>query len=312
MARRKSDIAHNEAPDTHVVGEGVQLDLFVPLGAPDCPVKDDNTSMELPLFSLSKNKDLRIREYTRGGRFVKIIPSVVGAATQFDKDLLIYAVSRIVQAKEEGQPVSRRIRIETFPFLTATSRSLGGAAYTRMIGTCTRLKGTTIVTNIKSTAEESTEGFGLIDDFKVTRRTKNGKGALEVEITVSEWLYRATLANDILTLNPEYFSLSQPLERRLAELSRKHCGDKVFWKIGIGLLHEKTGSQQSARRFKQELKDIIEANRLPDYRVALDESRGRCDVVFITKNNRKLFLEMVKGENALWLQSLAMRQSPLA
>ena len=308
MAKSKTK---NPLQASDMVGDGVQLDLFVPMESPDWPVKDDNSSMELPLFSLSKKKDLRIREYSRGGRFVKIIPSVVGAATQFDKDLLIYAVSRIVQAKEEGRPVSRRIRIETFPFLTATIRSLGGAAYTRMIDTCTRLKGTTIVTNVKSTTEESTEGFGLIDDFKVTRRTKNGKGALEVEITIPEWLYRATLANDILTLSPDYFLLGQPLERRLAELSRKHCGDKVFWKIGIDLLRAKTGSQSKPRRFKQDLKEIIAVNRIPDYRVVLDEGRGRCDVVFLTKNNRKLFMEMTKGESAAWLQSLALNQSPL-
>lgn len=308
MARKKHEIAAGAALDDDMIGDGVQFELFVPLSSPHCPVKDDNSSMELPLFSLSKNKDLRIREYSRGGRFARIIPSVVGAATQFDKDLLIYAVSRIVQAKEEGKHISRRIRIETFPFLSATRRSLGGSAYNRLIETCTRLKGTTIVTNIKSTGEESTEGFGLLDDFKVTRRTKNGKGALEVEITISDWLYRATLANDILTLNPEYFSLSQPLERRFAELARKHCGDKVFWKIGIGLLHEKTGSQQSPRRFKQEIKEIIAANRIPDYRVVLDEGRGRCDVIFLTKNSRKLFSEMVKGENAAWLQRLAVDQ----
>ncbi|MDA8094890.1 MAG: replication initiator protein A [Betaproteobacteria bacterium] len=289
-----------------IVEDVVQLELFVPADNPDLAFKEDNSSLELPLFSLSKNKDIRIREFTRGGRFVRIVPSVVGAATQFDKDLLIYAVSKIVQAREEGRPISRRIRIKTFPFLEATRRSQGGAAYTRVVETCMRLKGTTLVTNVKSTEEESTEGFGFLDDFKVTRRTKNGKGAIEVEVTISEWLYRATLANDILTLNPEYFSLSQPLERRLAELARKHCGDKAFWKIGIDLLHEKTGSQQTPRRFKQELKGIIAANRLPDYRVTLDEANGRCDVVFLTKNTRKLLAEMVKGPNAAWLQRVAM------
>ena len=54
------------------------------------PLKDDIASMEFPIFSLSKNKDLETREYRRGNRVVKIIPSGVGAATVFDKDLLLY------------------------------------------------------------------------------------------------------------------------------------------------------------------------------------------------------------------------------
>lgn len=55
--------------------------------------------MEFPIFSLAKNKDIETREYRRGNRVVRVIPSSVGAATVFDKDLLLYIASQLIEAK---------------------------------------------------------------------------------------------------------------------------------------------------------------------------------------------------------------------
>lgn len=253
------------------------------------PVKDDVSSMEYPIFSLSKNHDTRIRQYSRGGKSIRIIPSAYGSATVFDKDILIYCISQIVRAADAGAQVSRRIRIDVHPFLVGTRRSTGGAAYERVVDMCRRLKGTTIETNVKTNEKEQLEGFGLIEDYRVTTWTKNQKGALELELTISEWLYRAAVEFDILTLHPDYFSLSQALERRLYELGRKHCGgNKAWWEIGLPLLHEKTGSSQSLRRFKQNIKDIVSRDALPDYRIRLDETIKPNKVVFLTRNHCKI------------------------
>ena len=280
----------------------IQPDLFAVIDTfHDWPVKDDVSSMEYPIFSLSKNHDMRIRQYSRGGRSVRVIPSAYGAATVFDKDILIYCISQIVKAADAGQKVSRRVRIEVYPFLVGTRRSTGGAAYERVVDMCRRLKGTTIETNVKTNEKEQIEGFGLIEDYKVTAWTKNEKGALELELTISEWLYRAAMEYDILTLHPEYFSLGQALERRLYELARKHCGDKAWWEINLPLLHEKTGSSQSPRRFKQDLKDIAARDTLPDYRIGLDESVRPNKVVFITRDNAKLLLEANRADKLTWI-----------
>lgn len=279
-----------------------QPDLFVPMDAVhDWPVKDDMSTMEYPIFSLGKNHDTRIRTYSRGGKTVKVIPSAYGAATIFDKDILIYCLSQIIRATKDGLPVSRRVRIDTYPFLVGTRRSTGGAAYTRVLDMCRRLRGTTIETNVKSSEQEQTEGFGLIEDYKVVQHTKNGKGALTLEIMLSDWLYRHAINYDVLTLHPDYFSLSQPLERRLYELARKHCGDKAWWYCSLTIVHEKTGSSQSARRFKQDLKEIIARDSLPDYRVALDESSKPNQVVFLTRDGRKLMVEAQKAGKIPWV-----------
>lgn len=358
------------------LADAIQPDLFAVDTVSDWPVKDDVSSMEYPIFSLSKNHDTRIRHYSRGGKVVRVIPSAYGAATVFDKDILIYCISQIVKALEKvvkelesgdielprltanqfdaiarninmsshmrelahgvlvaGRPldevaaqfettrhrvcvavahaigrVSRRVRIDVHPFLVGTRRSTGGAAYERVVDMSRRLKGTTIETNVKTTEEEGTEGFGLIEDYRVTTWTKNEKGALQLEMTISEWLYRAATEFDILTLHPDYFSLGQALERRLYELARKHCGDKAWWEINLPLLQEKTGSAQTARRFKQDLKDIVARDTLPDYRIGLDESVRPNKVVFITRDNAKLLLEANRQGRLSWISQFLQQK----
>jgi len=271
------------------LAEPMQDDLFMVMNVThDWPVKDDISSMEHPLFSLSKNASTEIRSYTRGANALRIIPSGAGAPTIFDKDLLIYLISQITEATNKNLKVSRRIHINVTHFLKGTRRSTGGASYERVVDMCRRLRGTTIETNIRTTEEERTKGFGLIEDYEVKSATKNGKGALELEVTLSKWLYRAALEYKVLTLNPNYFSLSQALERRLYELARKHCGDQPWWEIGVDILQAKAGSEQSPRRFRQEIKAIVTANNLPDYRLGLDESCKPAKLVVMTADNNKL------------------------
>lgn len=284
------------------LANAVQPDLFVILEAiHDWPVKDDVSSMEYPIFSLSKNHDTRIRTYSRGGKSIRVIPSAYGAATVFDKDILIYCISQIIRAADAGIAVSRRVRVDVYPFLVGTRRSTGGAAYERVVDMCRRLKGTTIETNVKTNEIEQLEGFGLIEDYRVTAWTKNGKGALELELTISDWLYRAALDFDILTLHPDYFSLGQALERRLYELARKHCGDKAWWEISLPLLLEKTGSSQRPSRFKQEIKEIIGRDSLPDYRLFIDEMAKPNKLVVMTRDNAKLLFEANKANKLSWV-----------
>lgn len=267
-----------------------QLDLFIPNTGAIWPVKDDLSSMEHPIFSLAKNKDTRIREYEKNGSWIRIIPSVLGAATVFDKDVLIYAISQLVRAREEGRPISRRVKIEVHDFNVSTRRTTGGAGYERVLDMFRRLKGTTLETNIKIGDCDGTKGFGLIDDYWVMRPTKNGSGVLEAEILLPDWIYNHVTEKDkILTIHHDFFSLKKPLERRLYELARKHCGmDKSIFKIFLHNLHAKTGSQQSLREFRRELLTCIEADNLPEYRFFLN-LEAKPQMVYIMPKDSRMF-----------------------
>jgi plasmid replication initiation protein len=47
-----------------------------------------------------------------------------------------------------------------------------------------------------------------------------------IELRLSDWLYSAVLACEVLTLNRDYFRISGGLDRRLFELAREHCGSQ--------------------------------------------------------------------------------------
>lgn len=121
----------------------VQTDMFQ-ANIVEWPVKDDLASMEFPLFSLSTKPDTSVREYSQPGtnKRVRIIPPVIGAATVFDKDLLLFLGSQIIEARKAGMPISKRVKFDTYDFLTGTSRDPGGNAYSNVLDMLRRLKGT--------------------------------------------------------------------------------------------------------------------------------------------------------------------------
>ena len=75
----------------------------------------------------------------------------------------------------------------------------------------------------------------------------------------------------VLTLSREYFSLRKPLERRVYEIARKHCGAQRTWRIGLPSLHEKAGSDAPVRVFRAAVRKMIEADNLPDYTLSEEE-----------------------------------------
>src|SRR5690606_35147605 len=60
-----------------------------------------------------------------------------------------------------------------------------------------------------------------------------------------------------------------PLERRLYEIGRKHCGSQPKWQIGLAKLQEKTGSNAPLKKFRLNIRQIIEDDHTPFYRMEL-------------------------------------------
>ncbi|WP_260434065.1 replication initiator protein A [Burkholderia stagnalis] len=260
-----------------------QLELFFGEQLnPTWKPREDLHSLEFPLFSLQKGKDTRVRIYRNGEQLVRIIPSVVGAANIFDKDLLVYAATLICKAADAELPVSRRIRFKVRDFLKYTRRSTGGASYERIVDSCRRLKGTIIETNFDTSRPGANEagihptlrGYGLIEEYTVITYTGNKKGALEVELILSTWTFDSLLNRRVLTIHPGYFGLGQGLERRLYDLAKKHCGEKLWFKIGLVKLYEKSGSAQALKYFRRDLVDAMKADKLPEFHIAIDDEKA--------------------------------------
>jgi len=246
------------APDRHRQGDFFLCDV---LGA--IP-KDDMASMEHPLFSLATRPDLRILRYDHNGTRIEVTPSVRGLATIHDKDVLIYCISQLMAALNAGRSVSRTLQMRAHDMLVATNRETSGDGYQRLRDALERLAGTRITTNFATGGVEVTTGFGLIESWQILRKARGGR-MVSVSITLSDWLFRAVLSKSVLTLSRDYFRLRKPLERRVYELARKHCGRQESWRISVELLHKKSGSASPRRVFRKMLRDMIAADTLPDY-----------------------------------------------
>ena len=249
-----------------------QADFFV-CDIFDAAPKGDMASMEHPVFSIATKPDRNIRRYERGDVFVEVTPSVKGLATVHDRDVLIFCISQIMAALNEGRKVSQTLRFKGYDLLKSTNRGTDGRGYEQLRAAFERLSGTRITTNVTTGDKEIFDGFGLIDQFRIVRESRDGR-MQEIEVRLSDWVFNAINAREVLTLHRNYFRLRKPLERRIYEIARKHCGYKSEWTIGLSKLREKCGAHSTEKEFKRLVTKIVDEDtahgHMPDYSLHLD------------------------------------------
>jgi plasmid replication initiation protein len=262
-------------PDRHP-----QHDLFI-CDVANAALKDVMQQMEHPFYSLSKRPETAVRRYEHKGRWIEITPSVKGLATIYDKDILIYCISQIMAKINRGESVSQRVRINSRDLLAFTNRGTSGRDYMALIEALDRLEGTRIRTNIVTGDDEQIEGFGLIDASSIRRKHGLNGRLLWCEVKLSEWVFNAIRAQEVLTLHRDYFRLRKPIERRVYELARKHCGQQDEWRVRLETLLKKSGSQSPETRVRQMIRHLVSHDHLPDYSVSFDP-----DTDMVTFHNR--------------------------
>lgn len=253
-------------PDRHP-----NRDFFV-LDIADVVPKDDTASMEHPIFSLATKPDHRHLHYQAGDNSLSIIPSGRGLPTIFDKDILIFCISQLMHKKNRGERIGKKVRFNAHELLMATNRKTGGVEYKRLEDAFIRLGGTQFKTDITTGGKREVRLFSLVDSgsgfvFKDDERMRLDY----CEVVLSDWLMRAIEANEVVTISNDYFRLRRPLERRIYEIARKHCGSQNRWQIGLAKLQEKTGSNAPLKRFRLNLREIIKSDHTPFYRIELTE-----------------------------------------
>ncbi|MBN9565289.1 MAG: replication initiator protein A [Alphaproteobacteria bacterium] len=257
-------------------------DLFL-CDVADAVLKSDMASMEHPFFSLSKKPETAVRRYENGDKWVEVVPSVKGLATIYDKDILIYCISQLISKMNDGNKPSPYVKIIAKDLLIFINRSIGGKDYEALGDALQRLDGTRIRTNVKTGDEETLEGFGLIENFKIRRSEKTGR-ILEISVKLSDWVFRSIESKEVLTLHRDYFRLRKPIEKRVYEIARKHCGSQDSWKISVERLKLKCGSKSPLKSFRHDIKQLATGKHLPDYEVEIDASDN---VVFTNRSAAK-------------------------
>ncbi|MGE3777847.1 MAG: replication initiator protein A [Pirellulaceae bacterium] len=259
--------------------------------------KGDIASMEHPIYSLSTKPDYRIRKYENNGNYIEVKPSADGLATVHDRDVLIYCVSQLIAAINAGRPVSQVVRFKAFDLLKATNRMTNGQGYEALKAAFDRLAGTRISTNIVTGGEETYSNFGILDAVQIVRETRDGR-MQEIEVKLSDWVFRAIEHHEVLTLHRDYFRLRKPIERRLYEIARKHCGKQREWRISLEKLQLKCGSSSTLKEFRRLVGAIVEEDaayqHMPDYSVSFE---GDDMVVFRGRGNMAIEANGVPEED---------------
>ena len=259
-----------------------QHDLFI-CDVADAVLKDVIPQMEHPFYSLSKKPDIGIRRYEHNGNWLEITPSVKGLATIYDKDILIYCISQLMDKLKRGESIGQRVRINSRELLVFTNRGTAGKDYIALQEAIDRLSGTRISTNIRTGDEEQYDTFGLVDAASIRRKHGLDGRLLWCEVKLSDWVFNAINAHEVLTLHRDYFRLKKPIERRVYELARKHCGQQDQFSCALSILHKKSGSRSSLKEFRRAIRHLVKHDHLPDYRVSFNEEEDK--VIFLNRGN---------------------------
>lgn len=275
-------------PERHKTPDFFIADIFDAL-----PLKNDRHTMEHPFFSLSTKKDLRTIEYSKNGVSIKVKPDHEhGLPTMFDKDILLYCGSLVV-AELNKHPTKwppQTLRFSCHDLMVTTNRMTNGQAYAQLKNAFERINGCTITTNIQTNKKTAVKGFHLIENFEVIESSHHKSRMVRVEVKLSDWYYNALIGKEVLTINRDYFRLRKPLERRLYELARKHCGHQERWSISLENLKEKCGSISPLFKFRSYIRTTIKThgseNHFPDYDITLSDK----DVVTFINRNKNSFV----------------------
>jgi plasmid replication initiation protein len=240
-------------------------------------VKNDRSLMVWNFFALTKERVTELPPYQDGNVFIEVKATKSGVATIWDKEILIYVASLMMDKLNRGEVPSQRFTFTLHDFCRVTGARPGGAVYDRLKDGFERLQGTQIKTNIETGGEGEDNWFSWVKQAKINYR-RNADGIKEMRsatVEICDWLYRAVLKdNRMLTYHHDYFRLG-PLERRLYEIGRAHCGaQQGAFKINIEKLRVRVGSNAPLKLFKSKLVNIAKDEKaLPEYGISIVDPR---------------------------------------
>lgn len=272
-----------------------QRDMFV-ADIVDFAIKDGVHGMTAPFFSLSKTPDKSIWRWESqdGKRKVEVVPSVLGRATIWDADILIYITSQIMEGINRGrEDITRTVEFALYDYFMAVDKPGSGSDYKEVVNALQRLQGSIITTNIATGGKSQVRGFGFISEWKVTQEIPSEKKIITVSVTISEWLFNAIQSKEVLTINPDYFRMKGGVERAVYRFGRARCGHQGIFKIGIKKLYEQLGTRATWKEFSRALRQVVEKNSLPDFTLQMKDE----NLTFLSRNKKELLKALTGVKN---------------
>ena len=205
-------------------------------------MKQSLSLMTFNFFSFSKEPKMEIQEIVALNSKLTITPSIHGAPTMYDADILMFAVSAL--AEDIRRNKSELTRAGTMPYkgdvvfqLKDFSERIGRTRNSRKIEQITealdRLSNCLI-------SIEKTEMFGgteirvtksigsFLNGYKFCEISESGKKPVAaVQVRIADWIVRAIAQEKTLTIPDEYFALS-PVEKSIFMVARSLDGMRTL------------------------------------------------------------------------------------
>ncbi|MDR6841314.1 replication initiator protein A [Pseudoxanthomonas sacheonensis] len=248
--------------------------------------RDVQDLMAWPFFSLAKSRRTVPIDFRMGDVSIRMEGTIEhGLATIWDADVLIWAASQLVQARDAGLQTSRLIVTTPYEILRFIGRGTSLRDYQRLRAAFDRLQSTTVATSIRQQGARRLHRFSWLNEWK--ERSERGR-PLGVELVLPDWFYAGVLDEHlVLTLDRAYFALTGGLERWLYRVVRKHGGRQVSgWRFDFRHLHAKSGSLSRYADFAFDLRRIVQRQPLPGYVLG---------IVFTAHRNEVLVFRAVHG-----------------
>ena len=290
-----------------------QLSFFVP-SIYDAPLKDDVNLMDVAPFSLGKAKRGGEIRYELKDCIITIDGSAsAGLATVFDYDIFLHMVTSLAEEarryrmeQEKGlrtEIPARVYRPSSSHILKFCRRSSGGKQYKDLEAALDRLQGTRIkIVNLTSGNRREVVAMPLIQTFKVISKTTTGN-IDQVEIGIPDWVYNGVVREkgnpQILTLNPEYFLITQGIGRFIYRLARRAAGKSGIARYGLKELHKRSGSTQGLPQFAFQVRQFVSSTRMfpfPDYDLELVS--GKREEVLVMRERKPDAADVPLGSGA--------------
>jgi plasmid replication initiation protein len=273
----------------HLPTERRQLQLFRAMPG-DLAPRDVQDLMAYPFFALAKNRRTIPIHFEARHVVIRVEGTAEhGIATIWDADVLIWAASQIVEARDAQLPTSRLIAATPYEILRFTERGTSLRDYQRLRSALDRLQSTTIATSIRQPSARRLHRFSWLNEW--TEKTTPDGRSLGLELILPDWFYSGVLDSSlVLTIDRTYFSLTGGIERWLYRLVRKHAGHQpAGWRFEIRHLHAKSGSLARFSDFAFDVRRIAIQQALPGYELMIESNERGAEVLAFRRRTSASF-----------------------
>ena len=179
---------------------------------------DSPDLMGYPFFSLGESRRLVPIRYQSLGVAIEVQGCAeLGIATIWDADILIWAASQVLTARDERTGTSRLLLARPAEILQFIGRGHSLEDHDRLRQALDRLQSTTVSTTFRQLEGRRRHRFSWIGEWKEHTSAKGWPA--RISLALPDWLYLGLLDGSVsLAFDPIYFSLKGGLARWLYRL----------------------------------------------------------------------------------------------